>query len=190
MRKEAKDDRAKIRLEVDGHVFKIMCHVKNNVTREEFENTQNFFHTQLTQWVVEEVDQSRRSMLEKINRLQTRMAQELEDLTQIAGVEECVTKVQEITLAVGQMSASLYEHKEAIERNADKLLQMGANSAQVAEIREGFAELKKKTQSALMMIKSKVEKQMDSQVGQRVGVSLPFHAPPCIHLTLLSLTNA
>jgi hypothetical protein len=184
VRNEAKDDRAKIRLEVDGHVFKLMSHIKNNVTREEFEETQNFFHTQLTQWVVEELDQSRRSMLEKINRLQTRMAQELEDLTQIAGVEECVTKVQEITSAVGQMSESLYEHKEAIERNADKLLQMGANSAQVAEIREGFEELKKKTHSALMMIKSKVQKQIDSQVGRRVGVSFPFHAPVLAHALL------
>jgi methyl-accepting chemotaxis protein len=164
VRKEAKDDRVKIRQEVDGHVFKLMDNIRQRVTREEFDNEQNYFHSQMTHWVVEELDQSRRSMLEKINRLQTRMAQELEDLTQIAGVEECVAKVQEITSAVGEMSESLYDHKEAIDRNADKLLELGANSAQVAEIREGFEELKKKTQSTLMMIRSKVQKQMDSQV--------------------------
>ena len=184
MRKEAKDDRAKIRSEVDGHVMKLMSYIKNNVTRQEFEDTQNFFHVQMTNWVVGEIDESRRSMLEKINRVQTRMAQELEDLTNLAGVEDCVAKVQEITSAVGQMSESLYEHKEAIERNADKLLQMGANSAQVAEIREGFEDLKKKTHSALMMIKSKVQKQLDSQVGRRVGVSFPFHVPVLAHSLL------
>lgn len=165
MRKEAKDDRVKIRQEVDGHVFKLMEHVRQRVTREEYDNEQNYFHSQMTHWVVEELDQSRRNMLEKINRLQTRMAQELEDLTQIAGVEECVAKVQEITSAVGEMSESLYDHKEAIERNADKLLQLGANSEQVADIRQGFEDLKKKTHSTLMMIKSKVQKQMDSQVN-------------------------
>jgi predicted transcriptional regulator len=137
-----------------------MDHIRNRVTRKEYDEEQNYFHGQMTTWVVEELDHSRRSMLEKINRLQTRMAQELEELTKIAGVEECVAKMQEITSAVGEMSESLYEHKGAIERNAERLVELGGTEAQIAEIQDGFAELKKKTQGALMMIKGKIQSHM------------------------------
>ena len=160
MRTEAATDRAKLRREVDEHVSKLMDHIRNRVTRKEYDEEQNYFHGQMTTWVVEELDHSRRSMLEKINRLQTRMAQELEELTKIAGVEECVAKMQEITSAVGEMSESLYEHKGAIERNAERLVELGGTEAQIAEIQDGFAELKKKTQGALMMIKGKIQSHM------------------------------
>jgi len=50
VRKEAKDDRVKIRQEVDGHVFKLMDNIRQRVTREEFDNEQNYFHSQMTHW--------------------------------------------------------------------------------------------------------------------------------------------
>ncbi len=165
MRKEAKDDRALIRSEVDEHVFILMDHVRNRVTRKEFEDEQNFFHRTMTTWVIEEIDTNRRSVLEKINTISARMAGELEELTGMGGVEECVAKVQEITSHVSSLSDSLWEHKLQIERNAEKLVELGANAAQIAEIKENFKELKKKTQSTLIMIRAKLESQRTNSVS-------------------------
>jgi methyl-accepting chemotaxis protein len=160
VREQAKTDRAKIRREIDEHVSKLMDLIRLRVTRQEYDDEQNYFHSQLTQWVVEEMDTSRRRMLEKVTRLQTRMAQELEDLTKVAEVEECVAKMQEISSAVGEISESLYEHKGAIDRNAEKLMELGASSAQVSELRQGFEELKAATQVALSSIKNKIRNKM------------------------------
>ena len=165
VRQEAQADRKKIRTETDEYVAKLTEHIRQRVTREEYNDEQNYFHSQMTQWVVEELETSRRKMTDKVNDLQTRMAQELEDLTNMTDVDTCVEKVQELSSAVGEMSSSLYDHKESIDRNADKLLELGANAAQVDDIRAGFEELKETTESALKHLQDKVRSKLEMGGG-------------------------
>ena len=116
-------------------------HLTTFVLRAEYDAAQEAFQHTLNEFVADELDTQRTSLLDKMDRLHERMMEEIDEVARSSETQKCIDRVQTLIESVQDIGVSVEQHSADIERNAGKLAALGRDFVQVQELRQGVADL-------------------------------------------------
>ena len=132
------------------------------ITRKEFLEVQDDFHSQMTNFITTELNTQRMDIYHKLTSVQERLSAEIEEASKGEEVEMCVERLQAFTRDIEDLGQSVAQHNEAIEQSAFQIQNMGKEMVdELDRLKDNHGELNSRVEGVMAGMHATVKAAID-----------------------------
>eukprot|EP00961_Rhodomonas_salina_P089888 1208960-Rhodomonas_salina.6 len=123
---------------------------KEYITRKEFLEVQDDFHSQMTDFIMTELNTQRMDIYQKMTTVQERLTAEIEEASKGEEVQMCVERLQAFTRDIEDIGQSVAQHNEALEQSAFQISSMGREMfGEIDTLKDNHGELNSRVEGVM-----------------------------------------